>query len=480
MKPKLFIGSSVEGLSVAYSIQQNLTYDADVTVWDQGVFALSKTTIESLVEILGKSDFGIFVFSPDDISLIRRENQNIVRDNVIFEFGLFIGKLTRERVFFIIPDGAEIHLPTDLLGITPGKYDPNREDKSLQAATGPVCHQIRLQIKREGLINPRDEMFSEPNEKTTQKSSYPAWVEWFLKKEYKASSIELEKKMQTEKDGEKLIELKSWLAYCHFKIDERIGIEYLEALVIDNEDSLEAHKLAARAFIWENYFDKAEAILTKAILKFGSDEALIVLLADSYQKNYGDQNALEYLNTQSPEKSIPVTLEMVRIYNEQKDYENARKIIHQAYLNYPNNEKLRYNYAQVASELDLNDISLFFLNELTIDFPKNSIYWGYLSNCSLSLELYDIALSACLKANELVENKESWLISNLGNIFNNKGFYSEAIKYLKKGIELSANSEYPHDRLSKALKLKKEEEQKLKSISESGKKKLREFKGSII
>lgn len=142
MKPKIFIGSSVEGLSVAYSIQQNLTHDADVTVWDQGVFELSKTTIESLLEVLEKSDFGIFVFTPDDISVTRQKNKNVVRDNVIFEFGLFIGKLARERVFFVTPSGSDVHLPTDLVGITPGKYDPNREDKSLQAATGPVCHQI--------------------------------------------------------------------------------------------------------------------------------------------------------------------------------------------------------------------------------------------------------------------------------------------------------------------------------------------------
>lgn len=63
-KPKLFIGSSVEGLEVAYSIQENLKYISESTVWDQGVFNLSESTLESLIKILENSDFGVFVFSP--------------------------------------------------------------------------------------------------------------------------------------------------------------------------------------------------------------------------------------------------------------------------------------------------------------------------------------------------------------------------------------------------------------------------------
>ena len=57
----MFIGSSVEGLSIAYAIQQNLDYDVESTVWTQGVFDLSRSAAESLVRVLDDMDFGVSV-----------------------------------------------------------------------------------------------------------------------------------------------------------------------------------------------------------------------------------------------------------------------------------------------------------------------------------------------------------------------------------------------------------------------------------
>lgn len=152
-KPKIFIGSSAEGLNVANAIQENLDHYAEVTIWSQGFFQLSTPTIISLINALDKFDYAIFVFSPDDFTNLRGKSVSTVRDNVIYETGLFTGKFGIDRVFFIKPrDYEELHLPTDLLGMTAGGYDNNRTDRNFVAATGPFCNQVKQKIESLKLI----------------------------------------------------------------------------------------------------------------------------------------------------------------------------------------------------------------------------------------------------------------------------------------------------------------------------------------
>lgn len=148
MKPRIFIGSSKESLSIAYTIQENLEADSYPTVWTQGIFNLSSTALDDLIKALSEFDFAIFVFSPEDILIIRDSKKTTVRDNVLFEMGLFIGRLGKERVYFIQPQLAEnTHIASDLLGINYGTYDNTRTDGNLKAALGPFCNQVRNELK---------------------------------------------------------------------------------------------------------------------------------------------------------------------------------------------------------------------------------------------------------------------------------------------------------------------------------------------
>jgi predicted nucleotide-binding protein len=151
MKPRIFIGSSLEGKAIAEAIHVQLQRDGECTVWTAGVFQLSQSNLQNLMFQVADSDFGIFVFSPDDLAEIRGKLFRVARDNVVYELGLFSGALGPERCFFLVPMDVDIHLPSDLLGMQPGSYEVNRSDKSWEAAVAPFCTQIRKQVVRLGL-----------------------------------------------------------------------------------------------------------------------------------------------------------------------------------------------------------------------------------------------------------------------------------------------------------------------------------------
>ena len=51
------------------ALQDQLNAKANVTIWNQGVFALNASYVDSLIDGLKNSDFGVFVFFSDDIPI---------------------------------------------------------------------------------------------------------------------------------------------------------------------------------------------------------------------------------------------------------------------------------------------------------------------------------------------------------------------------------------------------------------------------
>src|SRR5438270_2217064 len=147
--PSLFIGSSSEGLKIAEYLQGALERHCEATVWSQGVFGLSQGNLESLVAACKQFDFAALVLTPDDMVTKRGSKKRAARDNVLFELGLFMGSLGRERTFIVYCRGEKIDLPSDLAGVKAATF-PKREDDNMAAALGPVAVKIREAIKKVG------------------------------------------------------------------------------------------------------------------------------------------------------------------------------------------------------------------------------------------------------------------------------------------------------------------------------------------
>ena len=151
MKPRIFLGSSGQQEKLLQGLTRGLQDIADVDPWTT-VFNPGVSTLERLVELTREVDFAAFVFAQDDWttrgpSPDAASGEASPRDNVVFEAGLFGGALGIRRTFILHANGAK--LPTDLLGLTSIRYDPD----TTPAIVRQINQKLRKAIEDEGRIS---------------------------------------------------------------------------------------------------------------------------------------------------------------------------------------------------------------------------------------------------------------------------------------------------------------------------------------
>jgi len=132
---------------VANAIRHALEAEIDCTVWTESFFKLSQSTIETLSAGVDKFDLGIFVFGEDDMLSSRGSDYSAPRDNVIFEHGLFCGRLGPKRTFVVRPKSKTLKWLSDLEGFTPAQYDEVLANTDADRAVEPACQLIRAQLR---------------------------------------------------------------------------------------------------------------------------------------------------------------------------------------------------------------------------------------------------------------------------------------------------------------------------------------------
>lgn len=129
----IFFGSSKEAVDTmdeAAAIVSNL--GCKTLTWNSpnnGVFVAGNSILDSLLETADRVDGAVFIFNRDDEVWCRDEVKGSVRDNVLFEYGLFMGKLNKQKVVFVCKNRPD--LASDLSGII--YIDANKEAEMRQA-----------------------------------------------------------------------------------------------------------------------------------------------------------------------------------------------------------------------------------------------------------------------------------------------------------------------------------------------------------
>jgi hypothetical protein len=141
-RPNIFVASSKEALPVARAVKQNFDHEADVDIWDENIFNPNRSYLDTLLNRASYYDFVIAVFTADDTATVRKRKVKVTRGNVIFEFGLFLGRLGPNRTFLLHQEGVDLF--SDWTGIAIASFTPR---DNLVSAVGAACDKFRQEMR---------------------------------------------------------------------------------------------------------------------------------------------------------------------------------------------------------------------------------------------------------------------------------------------------------------------------------------------
>ncbi len=144
---KVFIGSPAEANNLAVALQALLERVASARPWSQRIFEPNRGSLESVLAAVNQYDFACFLAPPLDKVSSRGQESPATRDNILLEYGLFLGKLGPGRVFLIRPRDTDLTLPTDLDGVGYLDYRPIDKDNPPVSVLAPAAQVVEEHIK---------------------------------------------------------------------------------------------------------------------------------------------------------------------------------------------------------------------------------------------------------------------------------------------------------------------------------------------
>jgi len=294
-----------------------------------------------------------------------------------------------------------------------------------------------------------------------------SWVSFYLKRDYDKALEILEKDLNSEHDDENRNKTIGWIGLIKFEKDSLKGIEYFEEAIRQTQGSSNVYHMYALSYYFKDKYDQAINIIKKGIDSNPTEFFLYRFLADCLVRESREIEAVEMLFEQLKQNAeIPVHYtKIAEILSDMGKNELARDCCRSGIKHCPDDTLLLEKYGSIVSEMEDYKEAMFVYLRLTIKKPKEAKFWVLLGNQYFMLSFNDLSLEAYKKGNELAKESEEWIISNVGNLMKNRGFYTEGVSYLKKAISIDPNSQFAHERLSQALKSADDEVKKRDTLS---------------
>lgn len=479
MKLNLFIGSSSEQLPIVYAVQSCLQYDAFPIPWVQGVFGPSQYPLEALEDAMDRADFAILICCPEDKTSMRDTEYATVRDNVIFELGMALGKLGRKRTFLISPKNVRIHLPSDLNGISPEQFDQELFASNPEAALGAACAKIRNSMQELGSRSGRNtqEVQISPQEKINdQEESKPVVVnlDWSLRDfhlqqftaifhENEALIVEINNAFRNSKHAVEPVAIARWDAFIELnkmRLDKKGDLAVIRDCASEFPQDAALKEMLGQGL--EHYGDyagahasfeeaalltKDAAILSRVINRIieGSCETGITqenknnLISIIKSANINSENERNYI-TESLQK-IAESSGMI----------NLSKAISEVNLsNKPENVNLRFNLAYQYQDVGFHALAMLHYEAIPLK-ERTGTAWN---NLGVSYERLNLKGHAVASYETASTQEESLADANLAKKLLNVGFFEEA----RKRIELTKYGGHYHESVVETLSIIKSTE----------------------
>ncbi|WP_426125624.1 TIR domain-containing protein [Pararhizobium sp. PWRC1-1] len=447
-KLHLFIGSSVENIELARAVQTSLEYDASTTVWTSA-FPPSHFPLEALENSLEKADFAVFICSPDDITNIRGQELKTVRDNVIFELGLFMGRLGRKRTFLISPRGAVPHLPTDLNGIYPEDFEPALLSNP-ETALGPACNKIRTAMRHLGarqrpnrdLQEAEDAPKVETQPAVTAQSPSPDWrledyrraIFFAMLRDDGAETLQVDAAFRASKlitSPESVAEWEAWIEIARISAGGRVDLKLLRdrADAYPENAQLKAHLGSGLS----HYGDEAgaagayrDAAKLAKRMELAASSVIQTLEAEKNLRGLSSATTLKALLHGVPQQSHAEKLAFVEamhaISKTAKLVEVSKAIAEVSLSVAPDDSSVRFELARAYEGDNQHHLSMLHYQSIPRD-DRSGTAWNNLGVSYVNLKIPGMAIRAYEVAAQLGETIAD---GNLAQKLLSAGFYDES------------------------------------------------------